>query len=297
MSNGTTNVGNLTANVDPVAGKETGRESSLSSWAGPMVTDMFARAQALSKEAYMPYSGPLTAGPSDLQTQAFQGLSNLVIPTNTSYTPGSFTATSAEQYMNPFLMAALDPQLEEARRQAGISRLGTAGRLSKAGAYGGSRQAIMESELDRNLLMNLGKITGEGYKTAYDKAMDQFNIEQKREMDAARQAQTYGLEALAAQQKGGETQRGIEQAGISADLAEFEKQREYPYKQISWLQGLLQGMPLAAQSYNYAEPSGISNLFGVGGGLLTLLEMMGVMGKKPAGSSGTTGGSSGTTTP
>ena len=301
----TTAAGTAAAAVDPLAGVQTGRESSLSTWAGPLVTDLLGRAEALSKEGYQTYKGPLTAGPSTLQTQAFSGLAGLTLPTaaQTSYTPGTFTADQATQYMSPYLQAALDPQLAEARRQAEISRVQQAGRLSRAGAFGGGRQAIMESELERNLGTRLADITGRGYQTAFEQAQQQFNTEQQRQMNAARQAQQYGLEGLRAQLGGGETQRGIEQAGVAAELGEFEKQREYPYKQISWLQGLLQGMPIQSQSMQYQQPSTLGNIFGVGGGLLTLLQGLGIVGPGGAGSatgssSGSTGGgSSGSTLP
>jgi methyl coenzyme M reductase beta subunit len=78
-----------------------------------------------------------------------------------AFQPQQFTAQAAQNYMNPYLQAALNPQIEEARRQAQITRLGDANRLTQAGAYGGSRQAIMESELNRNLGQNVAAITGQ----------------------------------------------------------------------------------------------------------------------------------------
>ena len=83
------------------------------------------------------------------------------------------------QYMNPYLQAALEPQLREARRQADISRVADAGRLTRAGAFGGSRQAIMEAEGGRNLGTQLADITGRGYSEAFSQAQDQFNREQE----------------------------------------------------------------------------------------------------------------------
>jgi len=83
------------------------------------------------------------------------------------------------QYMNPYLQAALEPQLREARRQADISRVADAGRLTRAGAFGGSRQAIMEAEGGRNLGTQLADITGRGYSEAFTQARDQFNREQE----------------------------------------------------------------------------------------------------------------------
>ena len=82
--------------------------------------------------------------------------------------------------MNPYLTAALAPQLAEARRQSNISALADRAKLTKAGAFGGSRQAIMDAERDRNLQQNLAAITGKGYADAYDRAVGQFNVEQDR---------------------------------------------------------------------------------------------------------------------
>lgn len=53
--------------------------------------------------------------------------------------------------MNPYLQASLEPQIAEAQRQAQIQQVANASRLNRAGAYGGSRQAIMDSESQRNL--------------------------------------------------------------------------------------------------------------------------------------------------
>jgi hypothetical protein len=239
---------------------------------------MLGKGQALSETPYQAYTGPLTAGASGLQQQAFQGVAGLALPQNMgAFTPQSFTAAgTAQQYMNPYLQGALDPQLNEARRQAEISRMGDAARLSKAGAYGGSRQAIMESELNRNLMQKQADITGIGYNTAYDKAANQFNIEQGRGMEAQNFANQYGLSALGRQADLGAVQRGIEGEGIAADYGQFKEERDYPFKQVQYQQSLLQGMPLAAQSYTYQQPSAISNIGGTAGGLTSLLNSSGV---------------------
>lgn len=261
---------------DPLAGQQTGTESSLSNWAGDYVTNMLGKGQALSETPYQAYTGPLTAGASGLQQQAFQGVAGLTLPTNMgAFTPQSFTAQgTAQQYMNPYLQASLDPQLNEARRQAEISRMGDAARLSKAGAYGGSRQAIMESELNRNLMQKQADITGIGYNTAYDKAANQFNIEQGRGLEAQTAANQYGLSALGRQADLGAIQRGIEGEGIAADYGQFKEERDFPFKQVQYQQSLLQGMPLAAQSYSYQEPSTISNIMGSAGGVKSLYDTL-----------------------
>jgi hypothetical protein len=279
MSNGTNTatVGGVNIPPDALAGKQTSTESNLSTWAGPYVTQMLGRGQALADMPYQTYTGPLTAGTSNLQNQAFSGLGNLIIPTDQmkSFTPGSFTDQgTASKYMNPYLTAALQPQIDEMNRQADIRRMENASRMSRAGAYGGGRQAILEGELERGLGANIARTLGEGYKSAYDVAQGQFNTEQQRQMAANQAAQQYGLAALQKQADLGGQQRDIEQQGITADYEQFKEQRDFPYKQVQFTQSLLQGLPLAAQSYGYQAPSALSEILGGTGGILSLLDTL-----------------------
>tara|TARA_R110000751_G_scaffold193740_2_gene299219 strand:- start:555 stop:1436 length:882 start_codon:yes stop_codon:yes gene_type:complete len=264
--------------TDPNVGQHTGSESSLSSWVGPYVTDMLGKGEALSNQPYQAYTGPLSAGASTAQQAAFQGIGNLSVPTEQmgAFQPQQFTAQAAQDYMNPYLESALQPQIAEAQRQAQIQRLQDAGRLTQAGAYGGSRQAIMESEGNRNLMQNLAGITGTGYQNAYDKAMQQFNTEQGAQQQAQNLTNQYGLQALQNQANLGAQERGIEAEGIAADIAQFEEERDFPYKQTQYQQSLLQGLPLAAQSYSYSQPSQLSTLLGGSGGIMALLEAFGI---------------------
>ena len=275
-STGTTGQTGTTAPKDPMVGLETGRESALSNYVGPYVTEMLGRGQALASEPYQAYTGPLTAGASNLQSQAFQGLAGLTIPTSSmgAFNPQSFTASQAKDYMNPYLEASLNPQIAEMRRQADITRIADAGRLTKAGAYGGSRQAIMESEGNRALMDKLSGITNTGYKDAYDKAMTQFNIEQGRGQTAQDMANQYGLAALQKQTDTGGIERGIESEGITADRAQFETERDYPLKQVQYMQSLLQNLPLATQSYSYNQPSALSQSTSQAGGLMDMYDRL-----------------------
>ena len=263
--------------ADPLAGKATGQESSLSSWAGPYVTDMLGRGQALAQTPYEAYTGPLTAGTTGAQQAAFSGIANLAVPTEQmqAFTPGTFTDPgTAQQFMNPYLQAALEPQLAEARRQAEISRVDQAGRLTRAGAFGGGRQAIMESELNRNLLRNIADITGEGYFNAYNTGREQFNSEQRLGLDATGQAQRYGLDALRAQADLGGLERGINQEAIDAARRQFEEERLFPYRQIQFEQSLLSGLPLEAQNITYQQPGFLNQLAGAADNIEGFFDMI-----------------------
>jgi hypothetical protein len=280
-SSGLTGVG--TAASSGVAGTE----SNLSNWAGPTVTNMIGKGTALSETPYQAYTGPLTAGASDLQTQAFGGASSLNVPTEQmgGFTPGTFDTTQANKYMNPYLSSALDPVLAEQRRQAEIDRVNNAGRMTQQGAYGGGRQAIMESEGLRNLANLQSKTTAEGYKTAYDKATDQFNKEQGLGLQAQDLTNKYGLGALEEQSKLGAVERGITSEGIAADKAQFEEERADPFKKIQFQQSLFQGMPVQAQSYTPAQTSTLQDLLSAGSmstSLYKQLQDLGVIPKDAA---------------
>ncbi len=263
--------------ADPV-GQPASTTESLSGWAAPYVTSMLGKGEALANQPYQAYGGPLTAGQSELQTQAFQGLAGLTVPTSQmgGFTPTSFTSgTTAQDYMSPFMNAALEPQMAEAQRQAEIQRVQNASRLGKAGAYGGSRQAIMESEGQRNLLRNMADIYGTGMQQAYTQGMGQFNTEQDRAQQAQQLTNQYGLTALGAQQMAGGQQRDIEQQGIAADYAQFKEERDFPYKQVQYQQSLLQGLPISATEREYIEPSELAKMMGYVG---TAGEVAGALG-------------------
>ena len=262
----------------------TGTESNLSNWVGPYVTDMLGKGQALSEMPYQEYGGPLTAGASNLQNKVFSGLSNVNFPGQLGQSfssagaptigadgqPVGGGASPASQYMNPYLQSVLQPQLAELRRQAEITNQSGLGALTKAGAFGGGRQAIMESEAGRNLLNAQNTAIGQGYSNAYDKAMQQFNTEQGQGM---------GLANLMAGQGG--IERGIESEGIAADKAAFEEARANPYKMVQFQQSLLSGLPLAAQQINTAQPSTFANVLTGAGSVASLLNNLG-LGKTPA---------------
>ena len=232
-----------------------GYESSLSSWAGPYVTDMLGRGRAVASQPYQSYSGPLTAGIGDLQQDAFTSAGNFADPTSdvgtlgsmgtAGFTGNTFTSDTGQTtdamtglntlpgiagtYMNPYLESALQPQIDELRREAAISKLGNAAKLTQAGAYGGSRQGIMDSELDRNLLQGIAQLRGTAYKDAFDKGRAQYNVDQERSFNRQDLINRYGFDVLGEQERLGAIQRGITSEGIAADMGQFAEERDFPY--------------------------------------------------------------------
>jgi hypothetical protein len=318
----------FTMPTDPLAGRASGQESTLSNWVAPYVTNMLGRGEALSNMPYTPYQGPLTAGPSGLQEQAFGGIAGLTLPSDISaaggfagdlagraagmsydpsmFTSGTFTTDTAQQYMNPYLQTALNPQLDAARRQAQISQQQLQSQYGRAGAFGGSRQAVAEAELQRGLLDRMAGITGTGYQSAYDEARRAYEADMNRSLEAQRMGEQsrqfgagFGLDALsrsldarkaqsamgttalgaerdiyADMMRAGGEQRGITSEGIAADKAQFEYERDDPFRKVQFMQSLLQGLPVGAQNTEYIQPGGIYEALGLGGGILELYNQL-----------------------
>lgn len=313
------------AGLGSLTNSPTTRESNLSAWAGPYVADYLGKGRALANMDYMPYFGPLTAGASDLQQKAFDeyggpdfkmplgfegarqalGGAQDALGNMNPYEAvgGSFTDDGvASRYMNPFIMNALNPALEEMKRQADITRVGDAQRLTKAGAYGGSRQALLEGENNRNLMDKQGRFLTEGMASAYDKAANQYNEEQRRNIQEAQFGSDQGLkrgEALgrlgstwastAAQEgntmiqglesllRAGGIQRDIESQGIAADQAQFEEERMWPYKQLQFQQSLMNGLPVGTSTTSTAQ-SPYQQLGNLGSGMTGLYDMLNKLG-------------------
>jgi hypothetical protein len=272
-------------------GQFMGQESSLSSWAGDYVTDMLSKGQALAgmgyEEGNFGYEGDLTAGTSILEDQANVGFLDL----NNPYAGDSVTKSMGsegfdvqsvadegfdiEPYMNPYTQQVIDRTAADMTRQNQMQALQDRATMTNAGAFGGSRDALLRAESAANLTRGIGDMSAGQRQQAYDRAIQQFNQEQDRGMTAQEKANLYGLDALAAQAKAGETMRQVEQDKLSAQYGQFREQRDFPFKQVQYMQSLLQGLPLAAQSYTYTEPSKLDELMGGKAGLDQLLDMFG----------------------
>lgn len=274
----------------------------------PYAQNVLSKGNALLDAGTPAYTGQLTAGTSGLQNQAWQGLAGLTLPTDMTAAAGnlqdiqgqaqnvSFDPSQIQQYMNPYLQASLNPQIEEARRQAQISAQPAMAKLTQAGGYGGGRQAILEAENERNLNTNLANITGQGYKNAYDEAMKaaQYSTDlglkglatattanQAAGNIGAQEAQ-YGLQNLQALSTAGGIQQGQEQAGLNAQYNEWLRQQNYLPTALKNQQALISGMPGGTTQTTYgAAPSALQSVVGSTAGVASLMKNL-----KDAGYSG-----------
>jgi hypothetical protein len=320
--------GTTTAAPAGAAGQlpDTSRTSTLSPWVGDYVTNALGQGAALGNAPYQAYTGPLTAGASNLQQQAFAGASDLAgagyTPSGTPqysnitagnvsstfaqpapyatgnftnpynapdpYTTGQFNVSDfgseqAQKYINPYIQSSLDPQLKELQRQADIQRTADAGRLTQAGAFGGSRQAIMESEGRRNLLDKQANLLGTGYASAYDRAMAQFNADQARQLEAQRSTEasrqfgaTQGMTAAQLMAQYGmsaqQAQEASRQFGATSGLtaATTAGQQSLEAQRANQLSGIEAARANQAAALQAAQAAEASRQFGAGFGLKTV---------------------------
>jgi hypothetical protein len=249
---------------------------------------MMGMAGAVAAQPYQVYQGPTVADTSAIQKNLFSGLANLTVPTNLGQ---SFTSAGAPtiptasatgpvqtvgapsgiagQYMNPYLESVLQPQLQGMRREAQINLLPSLQKITAAGGYGGSREALMRSEADRNLLEQMTGTIGKGYASAFDAARQQFNTEQGQSKDL--------VNILS---EAGKTERGIEQEGLTADYEEFKAKRDYPMRNVQFLQSMLQGLPVQKVSSQAPEMSTAGKIqegIGTAGTVYEFLKKLGVI--------------------
>jgi hypothetical protein len=183
-----------------------------------------------------------------MQQQAFQGAAGL------SAGPEAFQQGVAG-YMNPYLQMSLAPQIAEANRAYDISGNLAKGQATQAGAFGGSRQALMQAENERNRNMGIAGILGQGYNTAFQNAQNQFNTGLGQQMGIL------GLQS----QFGGQQQQA-QQDVINQAIQNYAMGQQYPQQQLAFMNSMLRGLPLQTSttaSYQ-AAPSTVSQIGGLG---------------------------------
>ncbi|HSG19712.1 MAG TPA: hypothetical protein VLA31_02995 [Burkholderiaceae bacterium] len=262
-------------------------QSTLSPNFAPFVYGMLGKGWEAANMPFMPFMGqrfaygemdPTTgmysAGQSPLESQAFKGLGAMGTYDPTKFNTGLGPLGSVQDYMNPYLSGVSDIEAREARREADIGRQSEQARLAQAGAYGGSRQAIMESERQRNLNTQIGDIRSKGLQAAFDRAQKQrldeanLGLEGQRLGEASRQfGAQQDLRVLADQLAGGREERRIAQEPLDFGYQQFQESMKYPRDQATYMSSLLQGLPLRATGYSPATEGQSAATAAIGGGL------------------------------
>ena len=167
------------------------------------------------------------------QLQQFQLGAPMGVGTQSFTQPGT-----AQQFMDPYMQNVVNIQQQAAQRQADIQATQRGAQAVRAGAFGGSRQAIENAEANRALASQMNEIQARGLQDAFGRAQEQFGREQQLGLQAQLANQQAGLTAgqanlqslLGVQQLGAQTgmqaQLANQQALADAQRA-FEQSRQF----------------------------------------------------------------------
>lgn len=266
-------------------------------------------------QPYKPFQGETVAGFTPMQRQAMQGIGGYQLPSQTGaatqmtgyagfgsmgageqYAQQATNPYATQAYMSPYMEGALQPQMREAARQSAIQGQQNQAQAVQAGAFGGSRQAIIEAERQRNLAQQQQDIYGKGMQSAFEQARQaqQFGAElglkgYGQGLQAAGQLgalgqQQYGQELglLGQQMEIGGKQQAYEQARLNQIIQDYATAQQYPFIQLGTLSNMLRGLPMQAsttQMYQ-AQPPLLQQGIGLAGAYANL-QQSGAFGSQP----------------
>ena len=262
----------------------------------PFVSDIFSKAQAVQEqrqeEGFRPELTQQLASFTPDQQAAFTGIREQVGQTRPLFEEATNLARSATRaatdpaevadLMNPFLRNVTDIEKREAQRVADVQEQQLAAQAAQAGAFGGSRAAVLEAERQRNLAQQLGDIEARGRAAAFQDAQARLENQFAREGAGAAQLSALGAAIPAQTFKELGALSGVgaaeqQQAQRALDIATQQAREEYgfPMQTLQDFQSILRGFPLPAttnisrQTFSPAQPLA-TQLLGLGTGLAGL---------------------------
>ena len=214
------------------------------------------------------------------------GLSGQMANAGQNFAQQAQDPMAMQGYMSPYMQNVVDYQKSQALRDYNIARPMRARQAVGQGAFGGSRQAIMEAEAERSLGSQLQGIAATGSQKAFEDAQRQ----QQFGAQLGLQGQQAGLQGLGqfgqmASQLGqlggarlgaqrdiigmqsqmGKEQQALEQAKINQAIQDYATQQQYPLMQLGFMSNMLRGLPMQAtttQTYQ-AQPSQLNQGLGL----------------------------------
>jgi hypothetical protein len=151
-------------------------------------------------------------GLNAFQLNAPERVSAGTVGTQSFIQPGT-----AASYMSPYQQNVLDVQKQRAEQDYNQQLTGVRSQAAKSGAFGGTRQAVEESTMNRDLQDRMASIQATGQQQAFQAAQQQFNQEQALGLQGQTTNVQTGLQAgLANQQAGMQTSLANQQAALAA---------------------------------------------------------------------------------
>jgi hypothetical protein len=211
--------------------------------------------------------------------------------TQAQQSTGAFDPASTQAFMNPFQQNVIDEYTKEMQRQFNIQQTGRDAKAAAAGAFGGSRQGVLDAEAATGFQRQLGQgvagLLSGGFQQAQRAAMQAFENQQRRGQLAAQNLANIGRTQTGIGQVFGQfdpiasgvterdvstlarigaTERGIGQSDRAAEFANLMRSYNQPFTAMQFQSGMLGGFPTYAESqqaqlYNPLF-TGIQSLFG-----------------------------------
>ena len=233
------------------------------------------------------------------QAGSLYGLGNAAAGAGNQYAQQATDPYAMAAYMSPYMQNVLQGQQNEAIRQSEMQKMGNQAQAVQAGAYGGSRQALVESERQRNLGTQLGGIQAQGLQNAFQNAQQAqqygagLNLQGLQAgagmygqgigaqqaaigqvMQGAGQYAGLGAQQLQAEQgianlqnTVGAQQQSMEQQKINQSIQDYANAQQYPLMQLGVMSNMLRGLPMQATTTNQyvAAPNAITQGIGTAG--------------------------------
>ena len=236
-------------------------------------------------KAGMAELAPTVAGQDTLQTQAAtlagQGIGSYqpyVTAAESALTKaGGLTGADAyKDFMSPYQKDVIDATLQDFDKQAAINRNQIGQQAMQAGAFGGAREGVMQSEYqsqsDLNRAALQAKMLQQGFGQAQQGAQTAFG--QQQQLATAQQglgqflpgAQRADIQTLGAV---GGVQQAQAQAGLDASRQTAQMAADEPYKRLGifgqGVTGMMGGMQNFGQTTtSQPSPSPLQGALGIG---------------------------------
>ena len=280
---------------DPKTGKQT---TQMDPAQQAMYEDLYRRSQGIAAQPFVPYTGKRVAGFSPDQLRAFQATRGM-FEAGQQYDPLGTLSQLGQQptpgllqadigaYQSPYQQEVIDLAMQDIQRQSDIARQQAQSRAIGAGAFGGSRSALIESEATRpfaeEAAQTIAGLRSAGFAQAAgmaesDAQRRQRLIESSPELALRARQQQAGLLGgqLGEQYKAlgllggiGGQQQALEQARLQAQRGEFERELGYPAYQLGLLGQAAGGINPAVigQTQTGKKSVGFGDILGAAAGI------------------------------
>lgn len=255
-----------------------------------MYQDLYGKAKGVAEQPFVPYTGARVAGFTPDQLRAF-GATRGMFERSQELDPMGQLSSLAEQqapsllgadisaYQSPFTSQVIDQSMQDIQRQADIARGGAQARAIGAGAFGGSRSALLESEAQRPYAEAMARTAAGLREAGFGRA------QRAAESDIERQMRNRMFQAdlqrglLGEQYRGlgllggiGGQQQMLGQRARDAAYQEFLRGTEYGPQRIGILGGGLSGMPTQSTQTSQKK-TGAGDVLGTAAQLAAMFAM------------------------